>query len=106
MAPNGSQTGGSSNGAGDISWKRFLDGGSQGVSEATVLDEGRRVKLSWVDGHESEFSLIWLRDNSDGSFHAITKQREVLCLSYILKIDVTSTSQSAKGAFKLVATSS
>ena len=77
MAPNGSGSGGWSDGAGDLSWKRFLDGGSQGVSEAAVLDEGRRVKLSWVDGHESEYSLIWLRDNSDGSFHAITRQREV-----------------------------
>lgn len=80
MAPNGSQAEGSSDGAGGLSWKGFLDGGSKGVKEAVVLDEGRRVKLCWVDGHESEFSLVWLRDNSDGSFHPTTKQREVRCL--------------------------
>ena len=100
MAPNGSGSGGWSDGAGDLSWKRFLDGGSQGVSEAAVLDEGRRVKLSWVDGHESEYSLIWLRDNSDGSFHAITRQREVGYLLYTRAYNVSHTSQTAEGGTK------
>ena len=61
----------------DRSWKQFLDGGFDGVSEAVVLQGGYRVKLYWVDGHESEFSLKWLRDHSDGSFNVSTKQRKV-----------------------------
>ena len=62
---------------GDYSWTSFLDGGSQGVSEVVIVAGGHRVKLSWVDGHESEFSLKWLRDHSNTSFNVNTKQREV-----------------------------
>lgn len=67
----------SSDELGDLSWKRFLDGGSEGVEEAVVLKGGHRVKLSWRDGHESEFSVKWLRDHGDGSINAITNQRTV-----------------------------
>ena len=67
----------SPNGVGDLSWKRFLDGGSEGISEVVVLAGGHRVKLTWADGHESDFSLKWLRDHSDGSFEVTTKQRKV-----------------------------
>ena len=59
------------------SWKNFLNGGVEGVSETVVLEGRQRVKLHWVDGHESVFSLKWLRDHSDGSFHTSTKQRKV-----------------------------
>lgn len=63
---------------GDDAWKRYLDGGLRGVSEAVVLEGGRRVKLSWVDGHESHFSLKWLRDHSSASYNVATIQREVM----------------------------
>lgn len=82
MTPVAAQDRGSSNGVDAVSsWKRFLDGGKDGVSKVVVLEGGHRVKLSWVDGHESQFSLKWLRDHSDGSFHVKTKQRNVrLCM--------------------------
>lgn len=67
----------SSNGADDLTWRRFIEGGFKGISEATVVQGGHRVKISWLDGHESVFSLKWLRDHSDGSFNVNTKQREV-----------------------------
>lgn len=59
------------------SWKDFIDGGVEGVSKTVVLEGGKRVELHWVDGHEREFSLKWLRDHSDGFFHTSTKQRKV-----------------------------
>lgn len=61
----------------NLTWKQFLEGGSRGVSGAVAHEGGHRVKLSWVDGHTSEFSLKWLRDHSPGAFNAHTKQREV-----------------------------
>ena len=79
MAPVAAHTTRSPNGVGPFSWKTFLDGGSKGVSEVVVLQGKKRVELSWVDGHSSEFSLEWLRDHSDGSFHVNTKQRKVKC---------------------------
>lgn len=60
-----------------MTWSQFLEDGSKGVSGAAVHEGGHRVKLSWVDGHESEFSLKWLRDHSTGAFNSHTKQREV-----------------------------
>lgn len=72
------QAGPPSNGVvGDLSWKSFLAGGSEGVKEAIIMEGGHGVKLSWADGHESEFLLKWLRDHSDGSFHPSTMQRKV-----------------------------
>ena len=71
------QSPGSSNGADELTWKRFIDGGIQGISEAVVVPGGHRVNISWMDGHESVFSLKWLRDHSNGSFNVNTKQREV-----------------------------
>ena len=62
---------------GDSSWTRFLDGGLQGISKAVVTEGGHKVKLSWADGHQSEFSLKWLRAHSNASFNVNTKQREV-----------------------------
>lgn len=63
--------------SGDSTWAQFLEGGAKGVSGAVVHEGGRRVKISWVDGHESEFSLKWLRDHRAGAFNSHTKQREV-----------------------------
>ena len=79
MAHATAQTTRSPNDVGAHAWKRFTDGGLSGVSEAVILEGGQRVKLSWADGHESEFSLKWMRDHCDGSFHVNTKQRKVRC---------------------------
>ena len=79
MAPTTAQTVRSPSVVGALAWKRFIDGGSGGVSEAVILEGGQRVKLSWADGHESEYSLKWMRDHCDGSFHVNTKQRQVRC---------------------------
>ena len=63
----------------NLTWERFLEGGLEGVSGVVVREGGHRVRLSWVDGHTSEFSLKWLRDHSTGAFNSHTKQREVWC---------------------------
>lgn len=62
------------------SWERFLQGGLAGASHARVQgqpDGTSRVRVSWEDGHESEFSTKWLRDHAAEAFNPHTKQREV-----------------------------
>lgn len=61
-------------------WKSFVAAGSLGLARVEVHQARDRVKLWWIDGHESEFSLKWIRDNSPDSFSGETYQREVRCL--------------------------
>lgn len=64
-------------------WMRYLAGGSSGISRVVVRDGGRRVQLSWVDGHESEFSSKWLEDHCTGAFNPHTRQRQVRLYPYL-----------------------
>ena len=58
-------------------WDQFLEGGSKGISDAVVHEGGKRVKLTWADGHKSDFSLQWLRDHSAEAINDVTKNRKV-----------------------------
>ena len=60
-------------------WDRYLAGGAGGISCTVVDKASQRVKLSWTDGHHSEFSFKWLRDHSTDAFNPHTRQREVRC---------------------------
>lgn len=63
-------------------WQRFLQGGLDGISQAEVQTQqdggGERVRISWADGHESEFSAKWLRDHCTEAVNPHTKQRQVI----------------------------
>lgn len=65
-------------------WEQFLRGGQVGATHADVEEQpGGKVgvRVSWGDGHRSEFSAKWLRDHAAEAFNPNTKQREVNGLS-------------------------